>query len=113
MESFGLEERDLQDGYREIAVRGELDLAVADRLAHAIDAVADDCAGVVIGLAGCELIDSTAIAVIVRAHQRFAEAGRRLVVCCPKDQPERVLEITGLRETGMVFDSVEEAVKGG
>jgi len=56
--------------------------------------------------------DSTGIAVIVRAHQRFANEGRRLVVCCPTDQTARVLEVTGLTENGLVFSSIDDALVG-
>ena len=107
-----LEQRDLGRGYLEIAVRGELDFAVADRLDEAISAVGSDYTGVVIGLADCEFMDSTGIAVIVRAHQRFAEEGRRLVACCPADQAARVVEITGLTENGLVFGSLDDALVG-
>lgn len=110
MQSFDLRERDVGDDYREISVVGELDLAVADRLNESIAAVGEGYAGVVISLAECEFIDSTGIAVIVRAHRQFAEEGRRLVVCCPADQVERVLEITGLSEDGLVFENLDQAI---
>jgi anti-sigma B factor antagonist len=108
--AFSLEQRDIDGGCREISVGGELDLAVAGRLDEAISAVEQSCAGVVIGLTDCEFIDSTGIAVIVRARRRLAEEGRRLVVCCPEEQVERVLDVTGLMADGLVFDSLEEAV---
>jgi anti-sigma B factor antagonist len=109
---FDLEHRDVGDGYLEIEVFGELDMAVADRLDEAIAAVSDEYRGVVVGLAGCELVDSAGIAVMLRAHRQFAEEGRRLVVCCPRDQAERVLAITGLMENGLVFESLPAAVAG-
>lgn len=112
MQSFDLRQRDVGDGYWEISVIGELDLAVIGRLEQAIDAVDQGYGGLVVGLADCEFIDSTGIAAILRAHQRFAEEGRRLVVCCPVGQTERVLEITGLVDNGLVFDSLEEAIAG-
>ena len=107
---FALEQRNLGDGHCEIVIRGELDLAVAGRLEKAIDAAAEEHAGIVVGLAECEFIDSTGIATIVRAHRRLGEKDLHLVVCCPKDQVERVLEITGLIENGLVYDSLDEAV---
>jgi anti-sigma B factor antagonist len=107
---FALEQRDLDAGYCEISVIGELDLAVADRLDAAIDGVARSYAGLVIGLGDCEFIDSTGIAVIVRAHQRLVSEGRRLVVCCPADQVERILDITGLSENGLVYKGLDDAV---
>ena len=52
-----------------IAVGGELDLSVAGRLGEAIEC----CSGakqILIDLEACDFIDSTGIAVIVRAHLR-------------------------------------------
>ena len=111
MAGFSLEQRDLAAGYCEISVAGELDLAVADELDRAIEAVYADCIGLVVGLGDCEFIDSTGIAVILRARRRFAEEGRRLVVCCPSDQVERILDVTGLSEDGLVYQSLDEAVE--
>lgn len=108
--TFSLEQRDIAGGYQEISVGGELDLAVAERLDKAIEAVDESCAGVVIGLTDCEFIDSTGIAVIVRAHRRFEAEGRRLVVCCPEDQVERMLDLIGLMGNDLVFESLDDAV---
>lgn len=107
---LNLEQRDIGGGHCEIVVRGELDLAVAERLEEAIDAAAKEHAGIVIGLAQCEFIDSSGIAVILRAHQRLGDQERHLVVCCPEDQVERVLDITGLSENGLVYDSLDGAI---
>jgi len=111
MAGFSLEQRDLAAGYCEISVAGELDLAVADRLGRAIEAVGAGNVGLVVGLGGCEFIDSTGIAVILRARQRFETEGRRLVVCCPADQVERILEITGLSQDGLVYETLGDAVE--
>lgn len=105
-----LEQRDVGDGHCEIVVRGELDLAVAERLEEAIDAAAEDYAGIVVGLAACAFIDSSGIAVILRAHQRLGDQKVHLVACCPEDQVEKVLDITGLSENGLVYDSLDEAI---
>lgn len=110
MAAFALEQRDIGEGLREIVVRGELDLAVAERLEDAIDAAAEECEGIVVGLAECEFIDSTGIAIVVRAHTRLSERGRHLFVCCPQDQVERVLDITGLLENGLVYGNLDDAI---
>lgn len=67
---------------------------------------------VLIGLQGCEFIDSSAIAVIVRAHRKMAAEGRSVVAYGPSSQVRRVLSITGLTENGLVFESLEEALSG-
>lgn len=110
MQQFEIVERDLNPGCRDIQVIGELDLAVAGQLDEKLDAAAADCERVLIGLERCEFIDSSGIAVILRAHNRMAEQGRRLVVYAPTDQVLRVLSMTGLTANGLVFDNVEEAL---
>jgi anti-anti-sigma factor len=109
VQTFKLTESDLQPDGRLIEVAGELDLAVAERLQEAIDAAASK-RQILIGLERCEFIDSTGIAVIVRAFNLLEENSRRLAVCCPSDQVLRVLTVTGLMDTGMVFASADEAL---
>jgi anti-sigma B factor antagonist len=109
MQSFKLKTRDLRPGCREIAVEGELDLAVAGEMQAAIDAVADSELALV-NLEGCQFIDSTGIALIVRGHERMAERGARLAVCGASEQVLRVLQISGLTENGLVFADAEEAL---
>jgi anti-sigma B factor antagonist len=90
---------DLEHGVRTVAVRGELDLSTAPELEGPLDEVLEDGAGsVLIDLSSCEFIDSTGIALIVRAWQRLDGAGdgRSLVICSQNEQVRRVLEITGL-----------------
>jgi stage II sporulation protein AA (anti-sigma F factor antagonist) len=108
---FRLTESDLEAGCRQIEVEGELDLAVSDQLQEAI-ARAGEHQQVLISLARCDFIDSTGIAVIVRAYRQMGEEGRRLSVCSPTDQVLRVLSITGLTANGLVFQSPEEVLGG-
>ncbi len=90
---------DLEHGVRTVSVRGELDLSTAPELEAPLEEILGDATGsVLIDLSGCEFIDSTGIALIVRAWQRLdgGEGGRTLVICSQNDQVRRVLEITGL-----------------
>lgn len=110
MQQFNVTERDLQPGYRDIQVQGELDLAVAGRLDEVLAAAIEQCDCVLIGLERCDFIDSSGIAVILRAHNRMQEEGHRLVVYAPTEQVLRVLTMTGLTQNGLVFDTAEEAL---
>jgi anti-sigma B factor antagonist len=110
MHAFKLVEREVGPQCREIGVEGELDLAVAELLKDALDGVDSDCPQILIGLENCEFIDSTGIAVIVNAHRRFSEEGRRIALCSPNSQVLRVLSITGLTTNGLVFDDAAEAL---
>ena len=110
MQRFKVTERDLQPGCRDIQVEGELDLAVAGQLDEVLTAAASDCSRVLVGLERCAFIDSSGIAVILRAHSRMEEEGNRLVVYGPTAQVLRVLSMTGLTSNGLVFDSAEKAL---
>lgn len=92
----------LEDGVQVISVRGELDLSTAVDLEAPLDeAIAAGDASVLIDLTACEFIDSTGIALIVRAWQRLdrnaeGDGEGRVVIASQNDQVRRVLEITGL-----------------
>lgn len=110
MQRFNISERDLRPGCRDIQIEGELDLAVAGRLDEVLTAAAEQCERVLVGLERCEFIDSSGIAVILRAHHRMEAEGHRLAVYAPTEQVLRVLSMTGLTSNGLVFDSAEEAL---
>jgi anti-anti-sigma factor len=106
----------LDDGVRVISVRGELDLGTAAELESPLeDAVSAGDASLLIDLSACEFIDSTGIALIVRAWQRLDRAADgdgsgRVVVCSYNDQVRRVLEITGLELSIPIHGTREEAL---
>jgi anti-anti-sigma factor len=98
--------------YRVIEVHGECGLPDVDALQVALETTDGSEAGVVIGLEHCE-IDSIALAALVRAHVRAVESGTHLVMAAPSPQVRRVLRVSRLDTTGLVFDSVEEALVSG
>jgi stage II sporulation protein AA (anti-sigma F factor antagonist) len=102
-----LTERLLADGTTEIEIDGEVDLSVADQLQRAIDEAGPG--STLIDLARCTFIDSTGIAVILRAHRLREEGGGRLVVHSSSRQVLRVLTVTGLTGNGLVFVDRDEA----
>jgi anti-sigma B factor antagonist len=110
MQRFKVSERDLESGARDIQVEGELDLAVAGKLDEVLAKACEQCERVLVGLERCAFIDSSGIAVILRARNRMQEEGNRLVVYAPTDQVLRVLSMTGLTSNGLVFDSAEQAL---
>jgi len=110
MQRFKVSERDLDNGARDIQIEGELDLAVAGQLDEVLVKAIEQCQQVLVGLERCAFIDSSGIAVILRAHNRMQEEGNRLVVYAPTAQVLRVLSMTGLTSNGLVFDNAEEAV---
>jgi anti-sigma B factor antagonist len=110
MQPFKVSEHELENGARDIQVEGELDLAVAGELDVVLVKACEQCERVLVGLERCAFIDSSGIAVILRAHSRMQEEGNRLAVYGPTAQVLRVLSMTGLTSNGLVFDSAEEAL---
>jgi anti-anti-sigma factor len=110
MTSFETTRRDVGTSrYRVFGVRGELGLPDVDRLQKML-AETDADEGVVIGLEGCELIDSIALAALFRARDDFARHDRRLVIVGPNAHVCRILQISGLDIDGIVFENVERAL---
>jgi anti-sigma B factor antagonist len=110
MQRFNVTEQDLRPGCRDVRIEGELDLAVAGQLDEVLTNAIGEYSCVLVGLERCDFIDSSGIAVILRAHNRMESDGNRLAIYAPTDQVLRVLSMTGLTSNGLVFDSVEEAL---
>jgi anti-anti-sigma factor len=106
----------LDDGVQVIGVRGELDLSTAPDLEPSLEqAVASGDASVLIDLSECEFIDSTGIALIVRAWQRLDSAADgggsgSVVIRTGNQQVQRVLEITGLEHSIAIHGTREQAL---
>lgn len=96
-----------------IAVGGELDLSTSPRLQGPLDsALSTSDVALLIDLSECEFIDSTGIALIVRAWQRLdGEGGNgRFALCGVTDQVARLLEVSGLASTLPTHASRDEAL---
>jgi len=104
---FSVEEHH-QGGAYVLRVTGELDLRTSpeleDRLARAFDGGAEL---VILDLRGIEFMDSTGLRVLLSAHQRAHESGRRFALVRGADQVERVLTLTGVRDLLTVVDAPE------
>lgn len=95
-----------------VAVRGELDLGTAPELQAPLDAAVAAGEPLLLDLSGCEFIDSTGIAMIVRAWQQLGGNGEvgGVAICSGNEQVRRVLEITGLELSIPIEPSREEAL---
>lgn len=92
-----------------IAVSGELDLASAPELEQVLERLtAEPTELLVIDLRGVDFMDSTGLSIIVKAHQRFAEAGRRVGLVKGSSQVQRLLDLTGVADRLPVVDTPEE-----
>lgn len=111
--SFEASTAALEGGVRVVAVRGELDLGTAPELEGPLEEAIAANDPLLIDLSECEFIDSTGIAMIVRAWQRLAKGdgdSDRVVICSANEQVRRVLEITGLEVSIPVHESRDAAL---
>jgi anti-anti-sigma factor len=111
---FELQAEEL-DGVRVIAISGELDLSTAPQLEEPLEATGGETA-LLIDFSECEFIDSTGIALIVRAWQRMGGgngddgASARFAICCLGNQVRRLLEVSGLDTSLPTYGSRDEAL---
>jgi anti-anti-sigma factor len=111
---FEVATQKLDGGVTVLTIRGELDMNTAPELEHSLDALsAQEDPAILIDLSDCEFIDSTGVALIIRAWQRVdrngGEGKGRLVLCCPNSQVRRLLDITGVERSISMHNSVDDA----
>jgi anti-sigma B factor antagonist len=97
-----------------LAVTGELDLASSPALEQELERANDAGAKlIVVDLRGLAFMDSTGLHVLVKAHKRARDAGRRFALVQGGKQIQRLLSLTGLDEKLTVADSPEELLSAG
>jgi anti-sigma B factor antagonist len=114
---FEVQSEALDEGIHVFTVYGELDLDTAPQLEGPLEETLsdEDAVSFVIDLSKCEFIDSTGIALIVRAWKRAdsdagGEGRGRLVLCCSNDQVQRLLKITGVESSISMFGDRDGAL---
>lgn len=111
---FAVSAEEFEGGIRVFSVQGELDMNTAPELERELEeTLSGDGAPVLLDLSECEFIDSTGIALIVRAWQRLEGNGSdrgRLALCCFKPQVERLLKITGVASSISMHEGREQAL---
>jgi anti-anti-sigma factor len=96
-----------------LAVTGELDLRTSPELEERLTRVwAAGAELVILDLRQIEFMDSSGLRVLLGAHQRAQESGRRFALVRGADQVERVLTLTGVRDLLTVVDEPEELLAG-
>ena len=106
---------DVRDGSRAVVIEvsGELDLASSPALQHELErGSGSDAEVVIVDLQKLEFMDSTGLSVLVRAHQRATEAGRRFGIVKGPPQVQRLLDLTGVAERLTIVDSAAELLNG-
>jgi anti-anti-sigma factor len=106
---FRIEVRSQDHTTTVLAITGELDLASSPVLQKELDRISDSDSGrVILDLRDLSFMDSTGLSVLVKAHQRAEDSGRRFVLVKGGQQVQRLLNLTGLAEHLEVVDAPEE-----
>jgi anti-anti-sigma factor len=85
------------DGFAEVSVRGDLDLATADRTVRFVTDVIDRHEGIVSAdLSGLTFCDACGLGALVRIAAHAEHAGRIFEVTNPSRAVSRIMRITGL-----------------
>jgi anti-sigma B factor antagonist len=80
-----------------VVLKGELDMATAPELSHALEEVAATGQhAVTLDLSELEFMDSQGINVLLHARETLQSRGGRLTIGSPRPLVARVLETTGL-----------------
>jgi anti-anti-sigma factor len=102
----------IQAGRHELlAVEGEIDIATSPRLIAALnEAVTDSAGAVVVDLSAVAFMDSTGLALLIRAQRRMSRRGRGFAVVCPDGPVRRIFELTDMVGMLRVTPSRETAL---
>jgi anti-anti-sigma factor len=103
MREFKLSETDIWPGCLEIAVEGELDLAVSAELETALDRAVSAHSHVLVDLEACDLLDACCLSVLVRADQELRRRGLQLLLYGVHGQVRRLFALTEVAEAGLVI----------
>jgi anti-sigma B factor antagonist len=107
---LGIAESSIGAGRCELKLEGELDLWSVERLQAVLQRVTRANSAVVVGLESCEFVDSTGIALFLQVRRQLQDEGGRLVLYGCSDQVQRIFEVAGLADAGIVFESRREAL---
>ncbi len=95
-----------------VAVSGEMDLYTASQFKADIDeAIASTSGDLILDLSDLDMIDSTALGVMLGALRRLSDEGRWLVLVVAQRHVLRILTITGLLTTFRIAPSRREALQ--
>jgi anti-sigma B factor antagonist len=93
-----------------VTVRGEIDINSAEALEDAIQrAIITTTGAFVIDLTEVEFLDSSGLAVMMRARGLLGREDRALAVICPPGAAKRAFEVAGFTEMFVTYDSRDEA----
>jgi anti-sigma B factor antagonist len=112
MDRFAVSVGESGAGRMVVTVRGELDLATADRLWTELEPLLVPRSVVVLDGAGITFMDSSGLRVLLQAGKRAAADGAVFRLVAPQPAVQRVLELAGTASHLETRDSVPAALDG-
>jgi anti-anti-sigma factor len=112
MDRFAVSVGDTGRGRFVVTVRGELDLATADRLWSELEPLLSADAVVVLDGTEITFLDSSGLRVLLQAGNRAAADGGAFRLVAPQPAVQRVLELAGAGDHLHTRDSVPAALDG-
>lgn len=91
-----------------LAVQGELDVATAPRLLHALQLAEADAGELVLDLRGLAFISACGVHLLLAADRRIRRAGGRLIVLRPPPEVDRLLRLVGAERRLHLADGATE-----
>ena len=93
-----------------VAVRGEVDLATVTVLEEALDAAIRESEGAfMLDLSDVDFIDSSGLHALLRARGLLGREDRSLGLICRPGAARRALEVSGIADLFLIYDTREEA----
>ena len=110
--TFRLVEKNLGDESRLLAVRGEIDIAVAPEFRESVATATDeDTRKVVMDLSEVEFMDSSGLQVLLNLRKELTTRGGELVLACDRAPVLDLFRLTGLDQVCRVVPSVDAALE--
>ena len=109
---FEIREHDTDAGVHVIAMRGELDLATAPRLAVRIDAARrNGSRRLLVDLTTAEFCDSSGLRALIGCRHEVSAGGGRMVVAAAEESAVgRMFALAGAHEVLPVYEDTESAL---
>jgi anti-anti-sigma factor len=92
-----------------LALDGELDMATAEQLQHAIDGLEGETM-VVLDLEQLQFIDSTGLRSVLAVLERCRDRGQQFAVTRGSQQVQRLLGVTGVAKHLRIIDAADEVL---
>ena len=94
-----------------IVATGEIDIGTADQVGNAVSAALSAGHGqVLLDVAAVTFIDSSGLAVLVKAHRQAQTQGASFAVVHPTPQTRKLIQVLGLDQLLLIYDSYEQAL---